>query len=124
MNSIKKILMALAALAALAVGGATIANATGAGAARRHRASTDASLIGTSSGDRAATAATDKLGGGKVLEVEKSDENGPAVYEVKVEKAGTVTEVQVDDSYAVTATKADDDQEEGHDDGDGESDDD
>jgi hypothetical protein len=83
----------------------------------------DASLVGTSAGDMAAKAATDKLGGGKVVSVEKSDEGGPDVYEVKVDKAGTVT--QVGDSYNVTATNADDDQH-GSDqgDGDGESNDD
>jgi uncharacterized membrane protein YkoI len=132
MNSFKKLLMALAALAALAVGGTTIANATNSASSNNAAAESetnddgaDASLLGTFAGDKAAKAATDKLGGGKVVSVEKSDEGGPAVYEVKVDKAGTVTEVQVGDSYNVTATNADDDQH-GSDqgDGDGESNDD
>jgi hypothetical protein len=79
----------------------------------------------TSAGDKAARAATATLGGGKVVSVETSDEGRPAVYEVKVAKAGTVIEVQVDDSYDVTATKADDDQHDSdHGDGDGETNDD
>jgi uncharacterized membrane protein YkoI len=130
MNALKKLLMALAALAALAVGGATIANATdsssgnAAADTETNDDGPDASLVGTPEGDKAAKAATDKLGGGKVIAVEKSDENGAAVYEVKVDKAGTTTEVQVDKSYDVTATKADDDQHGDHGDGDGETNDD
>jgi hypothetical protein len=134
MNSFKKLLMTLAALAALAVGAAAIANATNSGSGSGNNAAAeretnddgaDASLVGTSAADKAAKAATDKLGGGKVVSVEKSDEGAPAVYEVKVDKAGTVTEVQVSASYNVTATKADDDEhasDQG--DGDGESNDD
>jgi uncharacterized membrane protein YkoI len=125
MNSFKKLLMALAALAALAVGGAAIANAMNSASnngtatqSETHDDGADASLVGTSAADKAAKAAKDKLGGGTVVSVEKSDEGGPAVYEVKVDNAGTVTEVQVDGSYNVTATKADDDQH-GADQGDG-----
>ena len=136
MNTIKKLIMALAALAALAVGGATIANATGSGSGKSANTAADsetnddgadASLAGTPNGDKAAKAATDKLGGGKVVSVEKSDEDGGAVYEVKVDKAGTVTEVQVDKAFDVTAAKADDDQGDEHGDqgdGDGETNDD
>lgn len=131
MNPFKKLVLAVAALAALAVGGATIANATHGGgndAATERETNddgADASVVGTSAGDKAARAATAKLGGGKVVSVEKSDEGRPAVYEVKVAKAGTVTEVQVDDSYDVTATRADDDQHDSdHGDGDRETNDD
>jgi hypothetical protein len=110
MKTLKKLLMALAALAALAFGGATIANATnnGDGDGETNDDGPDATLVGTPSGDRAAKAATADLGGGKVVSVEKSDEAG-STYEVKVDKAGSVTEVQVDKDYAVTATKPDDD---------------
>jgi uncharacterized membrane protein YkoI len=124
MQTTKKLLMALAALAALAFGGATIANATnnGDGDGETRDDGPDASLVGTTAGDRAGKAATDDLGGGKVVSVEQSDEGGAAAYEVKVDKAGKVTEVQVSRDYAVTAKQADDDQREG--DGDGETNDD
>jgi uncharacterized membrane protein YkoI len=123
MKTTKKLLMALAALAALAFGGAAIANATGAngdGDGETNDDGPDATLVHSSAGDRAAGAATTSLGGGKVVSVEKSDEGGAAVYEVKVDQGGKITEVQVGKDFAVTSKKADDDQG----DGDGETNDD
>jgi hypothetical protein len=75
MNSFKKLLMAVAALASLAVGGATIANATHGGGndaaaeIETNDDGADASVVGTSAGDKAARAATAALGGGKIVSV-------------------------------------------------------
>ena len=116
MNKIKKVILGIAALAALALGGATLAGATGGGT---EKADAPDEQIQGADATRAGDAAVSAVGAGKVLSVEGSDEGGAAVYEVKVGNAGKVTEVQVDKAFDVTAQKPDDDASEGGDEGDG-----
>jgi hypothetical protein len=103
MKMLKKVLMGVAALAAFAAGGAAIANAT----AGSSSDPPDAAVTGADA-TRAGASATKALGGGDVVSVERSDEGGGAVFEVKVRQAGTITEVQVDDGFGVTAQKPED----------------
>ena len=105
MQKIKKVLMGVAALAALALGGAAIANATGGGESSD---APDQAVTGTAS-QKAGGAARQAVGGGTVVSVERSDE-GDSTYEVKVANGGKVHEVQVDDAYHATGQKLDDDQ--------------
>jgi uncharacterized membrane protein YkoI len=123
MSTLKKVLAGLAALAALALGGAAIAGATSGGDEQSDAPDVAVSGADASSAGDAARAA---LGGGKVVSVEGSDEGGAAVYEVKVDQNGKVTEIQLDEGFSVVARQADDDQPGSHDqgDGDGEADDD
>jgi hypothetical protein len=112
MHSIKKILLGIGAFAALALGGAALAGATGSngdGDGEKADDGPDKVLTGTAA-TKAGDAATSSLGGGKTLSVENSDEGGPAVYEVKVDKAGKTHEVQVSKDFQVTGSKLDDDQ--------------
>jgi hypothetical protein len=118
MHKTKKALMGLAALAALALGGSAIAAATSGGGGTEKADGPDKALTGAPA-DKAGRAATDAVGGGRVVAVENSDEGGPAVYEVKVDKAGTTTEVQVSKVFTVTSKKADDGQGDAQDKGDG-----
>jgi hypothetical protein len=98
------ILAGLAALAALALGGAAIANATGV-------VGDDEAQLSGSDADRAAASALRATGGGSVLE---SEREGGAI-EVEVRKPdGTVVEVQLDSSYRVVDIGGD---EESNDDG-------
>lgn len=121
MNSPKKVLTGIAALAALGLGGSAIAGAanTTNGDGDGEKADGPDQVLTGSAFQRAGAAATRAVGGGRVVSVESSDEGGPAVYEVKVDKAGTITEVQVSRDYAVTGQKADDDAAGSQDKGDG-----
>jgi uncharacterized membrane protein YkoI len=121
MHTFKKVLIGVLALAALALGGAALAGATsGNGGGDR----ADEQVSGAAA-SHAGAAAARAVGGGDVISVERSDEGGKAVYEVKVKHGGTVIEVNLDRAYGVTAQQVDDDQG-GADrsDGDGETDDD
>lgn len=123
MQAVKKILMGVAALGALAFGGAQIAGAAGGSSsssdsAADHRDAPDKPVTG-SAASSASTAATKAVGGGTVKEVERSDEGGKAAYEVKVDKAGKLTEVTLGQDFSVLSQKADDDQAEHQDEGDG-----
>jgi hypothetical protein len=122
MHTMKKVLMGVAALAALALGGATIASATGGGEGATGQR--DETVTG-SAAQNAGRAAQTAVGGGRVVSVERSDEGGSA-YEAKIDRAGKVIEVQLDEGYGVVSRKADDDRSEQHDpgDGDGETNDD
>ncbi len=124
MNSLKKVLMGIAALAALALGGSAIAGAANNGGDKGGEGKDDGAdqALTTPAAEKAGSAAAAKVGG-KVVSVERTDEDAPAFYEVKVDKAGKLIEVQVSKDFAVTSQKADD---EGDDkgDGDGESQDD
>jgi len=127
MSTLKKVLMGVIAIAALGLGGAALAGATngnggGSGSAAEGR-SADEQVTGTAA-SKAGAAATKAVGGGDVLSVERSDEGGRAVYEVKVKHNGTVTEVNVDSAYGVTAQQIDDDQGNEQGDDEGETDDD
>ncbi len=119
MHSLKKLSMGLAALAALALGGSAIAGAANNGGdAQKAGDGPDEALTGTPARN-AGKAATKAVGGGRVVSVEKTDEGGPAVYEVKVDEAAKITEVQVTKDYAVSSQKADDDASDKQDRGDG-----
>ena len=92
MNKLKKTLIIIAGLAALALGGAALAGAspsdvTGSDNADRQHL------------DRASKAALAETGGGKVTDSERDDENG-ATYEVEVTKAdGTQVDVRLDEQF-------------------------
>jgi uncharacterized membrane protein YkoI len=137
MQAFKKLLMAIAALGALAFGGAQIAGATGGSNDTSTKQvqsvqdkgdgdgeQADDVVTGAAAG-KASAAAVKAVGGGTAKSVEQADEGGKAVYEVKVDKAGTITEVTLASDYSVVQQQADDDQ--GHQDqgdGDGETQDD
>ena len=118
MKHLKKLIIALAALGALALGGTQIAAATG-GAAEKDDGA-DEELTGPKA-DQASAAAV-KAVGGSAESVEASDEPG-GTYEVEVTRGGESIEVTVDSSFSVTKQVADDN-ETGSDDDDGEADDD
>ncbi len=110
MQAVKKILMGVAALGALAFGGAQIAGAAGDGSSEgQHRDDVDKPVTG-SAATSASSAAMKAVGGGTAKEVEHSDEGGKAVYEVKVDKAGKLIEVTLGSDFTVLSQKADDDQ--------------
>jgi uncharacterized membrane protein YkoI len=93
-----KIAAGLAALAALALGGAAIANATqGDGGAN----------LTQDEAAKASAAALRATGGGTVQASERDDEDG-ATYEVEVRKPdGSVVDVRLDASYAVVVIDGD-----------------
>src|ERR1700712_3614174 len=96
-NRLKKVLITVAALAALALGGAALA-----GAASGGTDTGDTSQAIT--GDAKAKAERDALaetGGGKVNQTELDNENG-ATYEVEVAKTdGSQVDVRLDGSFKV-----------------------
>ena len=110
MKHFKKITAIVAGLAALALGGAAIAGATGGGDEDGDRDDGPDVVVTGAKADRAGAAASSATGGGTALSVEESDEGGRAAYEVKVNKDGRVHEVQVSDDYDVVGTELDDDQ--------------
>ncbi len=98
------ILAGLAALAALALGGAAIANATGVTGG-----DDEGPALSSSEAARAGAAALRATGGGTVQASERDNEKG-ATFEVEVRKPdGSVVDVRLDSSYGVIAV--DDDQE-------------
>ena len=104
-----KILAGLAALAAFALGGAAIANATGV------TGDDDGPALSSSEAARAGAAALKATGGGTVQGSERDSEKG-ATFEVEVRKPdGSVVDVRLDSNYGVIAV--DDDQETNDDDG-------
>jgi hypothetical protein len=97
MKRITKVLMGIAALAALALGGAALAGATGGG---------DNSLGGDTA-SRAKAAALAATGSGKVTEMERDGEKG-ATYEVEVTKPdGSQVDVRLDERFGVVAIDSD-----------------
>jgi hypothetical protein len=93
----RKIAAGIAALAALALGGAAIASATG---------GSDQQLSGDTA-TKASAAALKAVGGGKVTGSEQDGEKG-ATYEVEVTKTdGSVVDVRLDASYKVVAVDGD-----------------
>lgn len=99
-NQVKKIAAGIAALVALALGGAAIANATGVGGGG------DQSLSGATA-DQASAAALKATGGGKVTASELDNEKG-ATYEVEVKKTdGSTVDVRLDESFGVIAIDGD-----------------
>jgi uncharacterized membrane protein YkoI len=105
----KKILIGLAALVVLALGGAAIASATGVG-------DDEQSLTG-SIAQRAEAAALEATGGGEVTGSERDDEKG-ATYEVEVKKPdGTTVDVRLDESFKVVAIDGDSEKSDSDDEG-------
>jgi uncharacterized membrane protein YkoI len=112
-SQVKKIAAGIAALAALALGGAAIANATGGGG------DGDQSLSGATA-ERASAAALKATGGGEVTASELDNEKG-ATYEVEVKKTdGSTVDVRLDKSFGVIAIDGDSEEADanGSDDGD------
>jgi uncharacterized membrane protein YkoI len=86
------------ALAALALGGAAIANAT---------MGDDGEPLSGTTVDRASAAALKAAGGGRVTETEHDAEDG-ATYEVEVTKAdGSQVDVRLDPSFHVVTIERD-----------------
>lgn len=99
-NQVKKIGAGIAALVALALGGAAIANATGGGGGG------DQSLSGATA-QKATAAALKATGGGEVTASELDNEKG-ATYEVEVKKTdGSTVDVRLDESFGVIAIDGD-----------------
>jgi hypothetical protein len=96
MSKLKKTLVILAGLAALALGGAALAGAS----------SGNDNLSG-STYTRAENAALAETGGGKVTDTERDNENG-ATYEVEVTKADhSQVDVRLDDQFKTVAVEPD-----------------
>ena len=102
MKNLKKILITVAALAALALGGAALAGATPVGGDDEN----EQALAGATY-DSASKAALAETGGGKVTGSEEDDEKG-ATYEVEVTKTdGSQVDVRLDDQFKVIAVDPD-----------------
>jgi uncharacterized membrane protein YkoI len=107
-NQLKKVLITVGALAALALGGAALAGAATGDASKAITGDAKASA------EQAALAAT---GGGKVNQTELDNENG-ATYEVEVAKTdGSRVDVRLDDAFKVVVTEPDGEQGDGQDQG-------
>jgi uncharacterized membrane protein YkoI len=107
-NKLKKVLITVAALAALALGGSAIAGAASGGEAGE---AGDASKpIAGDAKAKAESAALAATKGGKVNQSELDNENG-ATYEVEVAKTdGSQVDVRLDDAFKVVAVEADGEQ--------------
>jgi uncharacterized membrane protein YkoI len=93
-SKMKKVVLGVLALAALAPGGAAIAGATGGDDDGSEKAITGTAL------DRASAAALQETGGGKVTGTEAGDEEG--AYEVEVTRAdGSQVDVHLDKGFNV-----------------------
>lgn len=93
-SKMKKVVLGVLALAALALGGAAIAGATGGDDDGSERAITGNAL------DRASAAALQETGGGQVTGTEAGDEEG--AYEVEVTRSdGSQVDVHLDDRFNV-----------------------
>ena len=100
MSRIKKMLLVGGAIAALGVGGATVAGATG---------GSDHGENATGPGADKARAAALAITGGTANSVERDGENG-ATWEVEVTKAdGNTVDVRLDDSYGLVVIEGDSD---------------
>lgn len=107
---IKKALMGLAALAALALGGGALAQAGGSGggdkAEQGEHGEQDESVSGAKA-DRAKAAALEITNGGTANSVERDDENG-ATWEVEVTKPdGQTVDVRLDQGYERVVVEGD-----------------
>jgi uncharacterized membrane protein YkoI len=112
MDRVKGIAAALAAVAALGVGGAAIASAAGGGDSSPAADSAEDSkegpdqTIGGSDLDKASAAALQHTGGGQVTDTEVGDEE--SYYEVEVTlDDGSQTDVQLDRGFNVVGDEAD-----------------
>ncbi len=111
MKKLKKPLVVMLGLVALAAGGTGVAGAVGGGEERGEREGNEAnekadggSLRG-SAFERAERAALKEAGGGEVLEAEKCDD-ADAAYEVAVRKSnGSLIEYHLDRDFKVIGTE-------------------
>ena len=95
-------------LAALAVAAATAGLGIAAGSGENEGADSDDSLSGAVA-EQVSAAALGVTGGGTVVEVERSDDDG-ATYEAEVRRSdGSVVEVRLDEELAVVSTADEDD---------------
>ena len=119
-SKLKNVLITVAALAALALGGAALAGAAGGGndAAQEQARSDVGDPSKAITGDaktRAEKAALAETGGGKVNQTELDNENG-ATYEVEVAKTdGTEVDVRLDDRFNVVTVESDSEKGDGKD---------
>jgi uncharacterized membrane protein YkoI len=103
MDKLKGIIIGVAAVAALAIGGTAIANNVGGS----DDDGSDKAITGTAL-DKASAAALAHTGGGKVTETEAGDEEG--AYEVEVTMPdGSQVDVHLDKSFHVVNQSADND---------------
>lgn len=103
-NKFKKVLITVAALAALALGGSALAGAASGGDSEAGDASKP---ITGDAKTRAGKAALAETGGGKVNQTELDNENG-ATYEVEVTKPdGSQVDVRLDDKFNVVVAETD-----------------
>jgi uncharacterized membrane protein YkoI len=101
-DKLKGAIIAVAAIAALAFGGAAIAGATGGQDDGSGKPITGSAL------DRATSVALSHTGGGRVTGTELNDEEG--AYEVEVTRAdGSQVDVHLDSTFKVIGDKADGD---------------
>ncbi len=108
-DKIKGIAAGLAAVVALAIGGAAIAGATGGGSDESDAAEGPDQAITGSALDRAGAAALQETGGGTVTETEVGDEE--SYYEVEVTRDdGSQVDVQLDRGFNVVGSEADGDE--------------
>jgi uncharacterized membrane protein YkoI len=105
-TKLKRTIAALAALAALALGGAAIATATGGDDDETEHPITGAAL------DRAEAAALDETGGGTVTETETGDEESYYEVEVRLDD-GSQVDVQLDRDFSVVSSAGDDEPDDG-----------
>jgi len=98
----RRIILAIAVvIAALAAGGAGIAQAVGGGS--------EQPVTGPAA-EQAKAAALEAAGGGTVTEIEGQDDDGAGVYEVEVRRAdGTQVEIHLDAQFQEVGRAADDD---------------
>ena len=101
-TKLKKLLITVAALAALALGGAALAGASGGS----ENGDASKAITGDAKA-KAEQAALAKTGGGKVNQTELDNENG-ATYEVEVTKTdGSTVDVRLGDKFDVIAVEGD-----------------
>ena len=106
-TKITRIAAAVAALAALALGGAAIAGATGGGDDDENEQPITGSAL-----ERAESAALEQTGGGTVTETETGDEE--SYYEVEVTlDDGSQVDVQLGRDFSVVGSSADDESDDG-----------
>jgi uncharacterized membrane protein YkoI len=99
----KKLLITVAALSALALGGSALAGAAGGS----EQGENEGKAVPAAAADRAEKAALAETGGGKVNALEYDNENG-ATYEVEVAKPdGSTVDVRLDDRFAVVVVEGD-----------------
>ena len=99
-SKLKGVLIAIAAVAALAVGGTAIAGAAGGGDSEKP-------ITGTAL-DKASAAALAHTGGGQVSDTEVGDEEG--FYEVEVTRSdGSQVDVHLDQGFNVLSQVGDED---------------